>query len=374
MDRSGSCRLALRRGLSALVMMLLIVPALTRGDEPAPVRAGEKEGVLVLVSGRVVSGRISQASGGYMVAQPNGEMLVPSEYVRFQADDVQDAYTRQRDELEAGDTDGRLALANWCITWQLHAEARAELLSIIRLDPQHAQARRLLVRVDELLRPEDSQRVRIENEITAGSQPQQPDVESLGGLSRETAQTFTTRIQPILLNNCGNAACHGSAAPNDFRLERVHYGRAGSRLSSERNLAAVLRRVDFGSPEQSLLVREPRGPHGQSVGTIFAGPRGIDQWETLSDWVRQVAREQRGKRSSLGQASRPGDRPTAIAQARSDEPDRGGSKLVEPAGFESRLRPESDGELLDRVRHEEQADPFDPAEFNRLYGRKPTRR
>lgn len=52
-------------------------------------------------------------------------------------------YRRLRGET-AETADGRLELARWCSRHQLHDQARAHLTEVLRLDPNHAEARRLL--------------------------------------------------------------------------------------------------------------------------------------------------------------------------------------------------------------------------------------
>ncbi len=52
-------------------------------------------------------------------------------------------YRRRRQEAE-GTVEGQLALAQWCAKHRLHDQARAHWTEILRMDPDHAEARRAL--------------------------------------------------------------------------------------------------------------------------------------------------------------------------------------------------------------------------------------
>src|SRR5262249_20312220 len=128
------------------------------------------------------------------------------------------------------------------------------------------------------------------------------EVESLGGLSNESATAFTQRIQPLLMNKCGNASCHGKSEPNDkrdgFRLNPVRLGTSSHRLYTERNLAEVLRYIDLEEPALSPLVTIPQGAHAGTAG-VFHGTSGNTQLKTLRAWTKTVAEEKQKQEQEL---------------------------------------------------------------------------
>ena len=312
--------------------------------------------LLVLTSGRVVTGRISQSAGGYMVEKSRGSMLIPFDQVALTARDLRDAYQKMRQRQAGGATAEKyLATARWCTTYQLYEEARAELRNALTLDESNAEARLMLKRLDDVLNPG---RV----DATTSQAPQKTadgfetsEARSLAGLSQDTAREFVTRVQPILLHKCGNASCHGSAAANEFRLthSRTH------RVFAERNLAAVLRYVDLETPEQSRLLTAPQGDHGPGGETIFHGSIGADQLRTLREWAIAAAGDQRNGV----------DRSEYFPE---DERNLSESLLLirgRPAEIEQSSDPAAapEQDLLERILQEERKDAFDPDEFNRSF-------
>ena len=177
--------------LAALSAALLLGAA--AAEESRPHR------LLVLNSGRVVEGRISQSAGGYVVEKPNGSMVVPFDQVAFPAHDLRDACARMRERQSRGATaQTHLETARWCVTHQLYDEAREELRSALTLDEQNREARSMLTRLDEVLRPPGAARPAEPVRTLDGFAP--PEARSLAGLSSETARIFVNRIQPMLLN------------------------------------------------------------------------------------------------------------------------------------------------------------------------------
>jgi hypothetical protein len=134
-----------------------------------------------------------------------------------------------------------------------------------------------------------------------------PDVESLAGLSRETAACFTTRIQPLLLNKCGNAACHGSKSESSFQLEQIRGTGNGHRVHTERNLAAVLKQIELQRPADSPLLQHGVSPHGGMARANFFGPAGEKQLKMLRNWIRVASLELRPE-------SKPAQFPHGLAQ------------------------------------------------------------
>lgn len=352
--------------------------------------------MLVLKNGKLVEGRISQSAGGYVVDRPNGTMLIPFDRVSFEAQDRKDAYQKVRSKMPAKSARSNIALARWCLTYNMLDETESELRQALELEPYCEEARTMLRRLEEIRNPDQPL-----HKDTPSAEPKTsdgflaPDVESLGGFTKESAQEFVVRVQPILINKCGNASCHGGATTRDgFQLNSVRSGR-GNRTAAERNLAAVLHYVDFQSPEASELLTIPRGSHGGSRA-IFFGPKAAEQWDTLRDWVVKASKEQRAQsstrsdRGQLAKAGRPQSRPAdsrdeapVIVPAPEDEfdppsinssatsPKRRSTNAVphtkeRPATIEKtagRAVPATD--RLKQILKEEQPDPFDPGEFNK---------
>lgn len=314
---------------------------------PAP----STNGMLLLWSGRTVEGRIVKNGDSFSVIRSTGEMFVPAVQVRLQCRDLKDAYRQLREKVPTENSaEEHLSLARWCLTQQLFPEARQELHETLSANPDHREARELLKKFEAAQSaPPAAEKSRKPERTTPAvtqdfSQPTNwrefavikqtgfsaSDVESLGGLSHETAQTFMRRIQPILMNNCALAGCHSTGATNEFQLQRVTGGSDVSRSLVERNLSVVLRYVSAPDARSSPLLSIPSAKHGRPGRMPFAGVSGKEQSEELRRWVLAVAKE----RGPAGTAT--GAKKTSVP--------------VVPAG-ESRTA--------------NTVDPFDPTEFNR---------
>jgi hypothetical protein len=322
------------------------------------------QSVLVLNNGRIISGRISQGAGGYLVHKANGSVLVPFKQVHLQAADLRDAYRRLRESVRVPSATTHIALANWCLTQQMFDETRAELRSALQIDPDRAEARNMLRRLEEILNPRGALHLVSDAAVRKtddGFAP--PETSSLGGLSREAARQFVTKVQPLMMNNCAIAGCHSSRAQNAFRLSRVRSGAGNSRVLTERNLAVVLTYIDSSDPDGSRLLTIPRGNHGRAGRAIFSGRRSADQFSLLKSWVRLAAGENASTTNKLT-SSTPRRRSTAFVNK-------------QPAPAWADLRPRSYPEtnpsssaaagdpLLRAILREERLDAFDPDEFNR---------
>ena len=320
----------------------------------------------------VVSGRILKTGNDYEVQSPHGgKAFYVGAYVKLHAASLSDAYDKLRDSANSQKTaNAHLFLAQWCLANHLDTEARQELQDALALEPDREDAKRLLRNAEETIaakkRPvsvvvhEDPARAA---RLAAASID---DAVSLGGLSRELGLRFARRIQPLLVNNCTAAGCHGRDSQSGFRLQKVTPGKDANRHAAERNLAEVLDEIDLKKPRLSPLLTAPRGNHGRRGRPVFAGQRGDEQLAELQQWVAAVAREE-AVRAKLGERDSP--RKDAVEQAsassaaspRNSSPAssaRPGAKAVSAGAFDAKAAeqiPIPAG----------RGDPFDPTEFNR---------
>jgi hypothetical protein len=321
-------------------------PARPEGDEPPPT-------LVVLTTGQVFSGPMTQRPEGYMVDVPNGEVLVPYAMVRAAATSLAGAYGKMRDNLTSPTANDRLELARWCLTYNLVEEARQETLAALKLEPERREARLLLQQIEARRDPGPVVAAEAAPAVALGELSVEP--RSIAGVSRESLATFVRQVQPLLSNRCGNARCHGTASENRLRLEPVSATRI-NRYENDKNLSVVLGFLDPERPDQSLLLArgfEDREPHGG----LFAGPKSAEQKALLSAWVAEVA-PQLPPRASLPRKPSPAtDTMTVI---RPQKPSVMSPQRTQPAGNQV------DEAFLRRILDDERPDAFDPDEFNRL--------
>ena len=250
---------------------------------------------LLLKNGRVLKGEIFPSASGYLVRTRSGEVSIPSDSVQFEATSVADVYGKLRDSIPKPTATQHVDLAKWCLLNQLFEEARQELRHALLLEPQFETARTMLSRLDdvtgnETVLPEPEP---LHSEMAAPDPDEVLQARSLASLPRELSRDYVCTIQPLFMNKCASASCHGPEAPSEFRMTRIRPGRASHRVFVERNLASILKYVDSEKPDDSpLLIRMSDG-HGERGRSLFYGLHGSRQIEQLRTWVRAVSETDR---------------------------------------------------------------------------------
>jgi hypothetical protein len=310
------------------------------------------EGVIVLTDGRVFSGRISNLAGGYRIDWSGTYAIVPFGKVDVTARSLNEAYLALRDRTLKPTANDHLALAEWCLQNQLVGPARSEVSKALKLEPLRTEARTLLVTIDERLNPK-IEKVDLPSgpAMTIDGFLRSPE-KTADGFSREIHREYVRQVQPLILNKCGNAYCHGQAAKNSFHLESIQRGISGNRMLRQSNLDQVMKQIDIATPDQSPLLLKAVAVDARHR-KVFLGKRGEEQFKLLRDWVRRAAAElpSAAKRTSK-----------TIAQNNI-------TPEIQLAGAEAvRNTPRKrfhENTLLQEVRQQSQPDPFDPDVFNR---------
>jgi hypothetical protein len=362
---------------SAATIASPLLPIRSAADEPPAASETEtaaRQGILLMRSGKIVEGRILKAGENYTVQQPSGgTMFVPGTLVSLHCETVREAFLKLRENARRQNTsEANCTLARWCISNQLLTDAREELNQALQLDPGSEEARNMLNRLNELLDPQEpaeSKKATVPDPYQSAPKPQQftpDDAESLGSLNRNHAQQFTRRIQPILVNNCAVAGCHGADSETGFRLQRVIPGGDTSRIASERNLAEVLDQLDYKSPRSSPLLSKPRGSHGRRGKSPFSGPRGADQYTDLRKWVQGVARSTAVRdRRDAGSPKSPDGIELVSGVEKRDSDETPARRETRPASGRKSRQPARAGSANDPFQARGSVDPFDPTAFNR---------
>ncbi|MDP1799679.1 MAG: hypothetical protein Q8K78_19455 [Planctomycetaceae bacterium] len=342
--------------------------------------------LMVMTDGRTMTGEITIQAGGYGIEKLGGKLFVPKEQVRCVARDLRDAYRIQRESQTDPSAAALIQLAEWGISYRLYDEARDELHRALRRDPENETARKMLQRLEEQLLAQPKPRT---NAPVNSDGFLVQEVESLGGLSKTTAATFTARIQPLLINRCGGASCHSSESNHEFRLSHVRINNQNHRRSAEKNLAVVMKYIDNEDPQQSELLKVGRGPHGGQSVTMFGGSQGADQYRSIQDWVHTVAADHQAEQAKLARQSplkskngrlaakskgtppRRLDDADAVASVATNARD-GASSGIVPAGFEDPATPDPyappKNELPAGMTLRRANDAFDPEAFNQKFG------
>jgi hypothetical protein len=305
--------------------------------------------------------------------------VLPFELIRVAASTLTEAYEKQRDNFAFPTANDHLGLAQWCYTNKLYAQANSELEAVLRLEPQRSDAR-------ELLKLVDAAASRAAARSAAGQgRPADSGERTTGRIRTETHAEFIRRIQPLLVNKCGNATCHGTASANGFRLANVRTGLRHQRLQSDQNLTAVLAQISAESPQQSPLLLKPQDREMYVHRGVFFGATGDNQIQMLRDWITSATADliESGAVTATSDAPPVGaDGVPVETEITPAAPSATTPAVEDPGTAFSRPRPKiieiprqdspRTSEVLRKVLDEERPDPFDPEEFNRqVHGHAP---
>src|SRR3954453_12233613 len=123
-----------QRHIAATLLLLLTACSRvgsTRADEPpsATTATGDdaQPGVLLLNDGGALEGQLTRDGDWYIVARAGSQIQVALNRVQFVGRSLHDAYVNRRDHLTQNTAELHLALAEWCLRYNLTQEARTEL-------------------------------------------------------------------------------------------------------------------------------------------------------------------------------------------------------------------------------------------------------
>lgn len=318
-------------------------------------RAQDAPQVIVLHNGNIVQGRLERIDAGWNVTNgPWYSIHVPARDVDFVAADLREAYRVKLTRVRPGDFEEHLRLAQWCLRHDLDGSAADRLLHLARLSPQHPAVDALEQQLRRRANPTPtppSTVVPARFEQAVSESTKAPENE-LPPLPPEAIGEFTRSVQPLLLNRCGQATCHGSAASNDLQL-------IGSRRRilrkdlTWRNMRAVLTYVDPDNVEASPLLEHAFTSHGNRAQAPLEAHE-VRPRQTLLNWVSLVSsagsagNANSGRSPNWASTQPPSSATLGVAS----------SEVVRAAAHEP----------LPSLSDQPAADPFDPAEFNARFG------
>jgi len=243
-------------------------------------------GMLLLKNGETLEGKISAAGDFYLVVAENTEMQVRARDVEVACRNLDDVVAHKVARLNPRSVDDRIALAQWCIDRELYGIAARELTEAYRIDDTHPRIPLLERRMKAAMSPPRT--------VPPPPPPAAPAVDestvnaALSGLSSEAVHDFTVRVQPLLMNYCATAGCHGPKPNSEFHLERVYLNELNDSRVVRRNLFAALNQIDRRAPATSKLLTVPLTPHGGGKNALFHA-HNAEHYRQLAIWVGKAA-------------------------------------------------------------------------------------
>ena len=382
-------------------LLALAAGAVPAWGEAAPGKPAGDQQYVLLRNGNVLQGSVVVAGPQVLLRTgKSSEIKLDAHQVAFTAPTLDELYRFRVARRDPNDLAGHLEDARWCLRGGLYDAMSQSLQAARRLDDTHPELLRLQRQLQVALEPppaaplarlpEPAAPAGAEAETAAAARTPPPwtadaELEDLQ-VSSDLLAHFTSRVQPILLNRCGNAGCHRS--PTEAAWQLTHMGvqvRPPARMT-RLNLVATLPWIDRAAPEQSELLRYATEPH---AGRREPPLRPNDEVaiHALQLWAHLVAQSSLGERAvPLTPLADPAQAtaavPAAVPLPRLPEQTAAGSSDVQQAGYlweqdfatepvpaaTTPPRSQSGPTAASRpTRLPPVDDPFDPGIFNRLY-------
>lgn len=357
---------------AVIVLSLLAVELHAQPARPST-DGQQNESILVLLSGEVIQGEVSQLDDRYLVVLPTGRIFVPVSNVEVVCKSMAEAYAFRRAKMGQGQAQDHAELAQWCQRHGLDVAAEEQLQIAKRLDPNHPIVGLVERRLAVSRRPAVATETNSTDDATMEPTPQQL-ADFAAGLPYGTVETFTRVVQPLLINRCVTSGCHTDRSDNEFRLERSRPGTPLGQTSTHRNLLATLKLVDSAAPDQCELLRPKKCPHRLSTDAVLSLSK-TGQYRFLVAWVTLLAQRSAGLASAPVVARR--DLPDTIRTGPAKPTGLAGAPVggESPADLMTKAIETSVADTVDEsvmpAAHMQSADPFDPALFNSRYGTSP---
>jgi hypothetical protein len=283
-----------------LIAYLLAAPvAITRADE-----------FVLLDNGNVIQGKAVVIGPHVVVDRGDGnELKLDSRQVARIAPTVRELYEFRIGKRQLYDVSSHQEDARWCLRHGLYPEMEISLRAADELDPSHPETLRLRRKLQATMVARDAASGAdgidpnvygegIKGNFKIVEEPASPAKENSNdtnedelaalNLPQETVAYYSSRIQPLLINRCGNSGCH--RAPSESGFELSHMGthvRPAARMTRS-NLVSLLRWIDRDNPNESPLLRYASEAHG---GRREAPLKRSDQAtiDAIAVWVRHVS-------------------------------------------------------------------------------------
>lgn len=278
--------------LTLLVFATVLTrPPITLGQQPSltanlvaenPI---QRQGILLLRNGQLLGGQYTLTGFGYEVRLKGGGVIrLRGDQVEFTSDSIDEIYLFQRASHVNSSASAHLKMANWCLANQLYEYADNHLKEAIRIDPREKGIIPIQSRLAIARSPQKATapKTLIQHRPLASNETIAIRVNAL---EPSVIQSFVSRIQPLLLNRCAVAGCHGVNSHSEFRLLDSHWTKTTPKTISYRNLYNTTRYLNFANPPESRLLTQATTKHGKSRSAplSLAEPAKIN---SLVNWVR----------------------------------------------------------------------------------------
>ncbi len=221
---------------------------------------GEPMGALLLKNDRVLLGRVERQGDIFLVRiADSSQVSIPKEQAQYLGRDINDLYAYKRQTMVNPNPGDHFKLTRWCMSNNLLDKAVFHYQVVAKDDGTHPKVKQLAVELKSHLLAVPEFRAYLglpvhENRVGLARSAVPTNVGTSGAENVVTAshplenpphplvvKRFGDRVQPILINRCSQAACHGGQSNNALRLiepsSRLYAQTSASNLESVLALA-----------------------------------------------------------------------------------------------------------------------------------------
>ncbi len=257
-------------------------PSLSRPSTAVPAK---QKGIVLLRNGQIISGEYSETGSSYIITLGTGGVIrLQKDQIEFVSDSIDEIYSYRRASTVNNSADAHLAMANWCLTNRLYDYAQFHLQQSIRINPRHPAIIPIQARV-AIARSAGKSTVSKPSSVRAQLVSNETIAARLNQLDPGVIQSYVGRLQPLLINTCAVAGCHGVNTQSAYQLIDFRWTRKPPRNVSYRNLYNSMKYVDFSDPQKSVLLSKATTAHGSSKKPAIT-ITDSEQLSLLVDWVR----------------------------------------------------------------------------------------
>jgi hypothetical protein len=345
------------------LLLTAVTPALFAASADAqtiPI-AAPVDGLLLLKNGETLPGTISRSGDFYLVATRESEIQIRIYDAEAVCRNLDEAYRFKFAKINQHSADDRLALAQWCLDRKLYGLAARELTEAYKIDDLHPRVKLMERRLKaELAEPKPTPQPA--TPVAAAGLSEEELEKIARSISAESLHDFTTRIQPLLVNYCATAGCHGPKAASSFQLHRVYLNERNDPRLVRLNLHAVLAQIDKKNLPASRLLTVPLSPHGGAKKPLFH-THNAEHYHTLAGWTARAVGPASAMPSTARAVTMPGAAGGALLQRLPIAPPTNiadSPVVAPPPSSNDKTPPQPQSPPAERSE-----DPFDPAAFNR---------
>lgn len=264
---------------SALIVAAMFCAAPWAAAQPANL------GVVLLDNGQVLHGTVvNEGNQALITLGPGSQMRLSQSQVLCAGRTLDDLFEFQHRRLDSHDVAERINLARWCLRMDLTAAAGQVVVELVRLAPDDPRVSAL----EQQLRRNVSKPVAATPETPVKLPPADELADVAQQLSPAAFDMYMRQIQPLLVNHCSASGCHGATSKTDFQLLGPLTGPKLSQRMTQRNLHAVLTRIDRQEPLKSSLLVAAITTHATLEKPLFHEQSDREEIALLKEWLLAV--------------------------------------------------------------------------------------